>query len=124
MKKIAAILVLLSFSLTTLAQETPIITCAGQARNATVQDAVAMLRSNVGFNSGILTLEIDATKSPIMSKGYSENSDRITYEATVIGKATIKETGNSRYFASSCTVIFQASTCAILSTSCGGSSTP
>lgn len=103
-----------------VAQEPEVIACSGQARNVTVQDTISMIRGFTAFNSGPLSIEIDGEKSPIMSKGYNEEQDQVIYEAPVIGKATNKTTTQTKTFANTCTVKFQASTCAILSTVCTG----
>lgn len=103
-----------------VAQETEVISCSGQARNVTVQDTISMIRGFTAFNSGVLSIEIDGEKSPIMSKGYDEERDQVIYEAPVIGKATNTTTKQTKTFANTCTVKFQASTCAIFSTVCTG----
>ncbi len=103
-----------------IAQESPlVINCSGQARNITFHDTVSMIRGNTGFNTGSLSIEINAEKSPIMSKGYNEELNQVTYEAPLVGTATAQD-GKKKAFMNTCTVKFQADTCGVLSTACAG----
>jgi hypothetical protein len=81
-----------------------------------------MIRSTSPYNDGTqVKFDIDAEKSPIYSRGYDEAKDQVTYESTIIGEATHVKSGQKKTIADQCSVRFQASTCKVLSITCGGS---